>query len=270
MEGTGRLWQAAGTVKSVLASGLLEKAVACGLRSLFVGFETLNPMNLHEQHKYQNLNRDYRTAIRRLHDLGVMVNGSFVFGMDEDDETVFDRTVDWAIRQGIETATFHILTPYPDTALYKRIKAQGRMLHHNWDLYDTRHVVFRPEKMTADKLEAGYWQAYHDFYEWGSIFRGAWTKPSWPERLRHVAYAGGWKKFEPLWNWVIRAKHVTAALPVLESVLAGFGRYLTSKTDRLRFDSDELPRPMNTAVSSTNIASINVEVSHVLNHFAEL
>src|SRR5437588_6617493 len=117
MKGMGRLWQAAGTVQSVLRLGLLEKAAQSGLRSLFVGFETLNPANLQEQHKYQNLNRDYSTAIRRLHDLGVMVNGSFVFGMDEDDETEFDRTVEWAISQGIETATFHILTPYPTTAL---------------------------------------------------------------------------------------------------------------------------------------------------------
>ncbi|MEK7833465.1 MAG: radical SAM protein, partial [Acidobacteriota bacterium] len=80
MKGMGRLWQAAGTIKSVLEPQLLEKAVASGLRSLFVGFETLNPANLREQHKYQNLNRDYTAAIRRLHDLGVMVNGSFVFG----------------------------------------------------------------------------------------------------------------------------------------------------------------------------------------------
>ena len=127
MKGMGRLWQAAGTVKSVLAPDLLEKAVECGLRSLFVGFETLNPANLREQHKYQNLNRDYTEAIRRLHDLGVMINGSFVFGMDGDDRPVFDRTVEWAIEQGIETATFHILTPYPGTALYRRMAAQGRM-----------------------------------------------------------------------------------------------------------------------------------------------
>src|ERR687886_2754779 len=79
MHGMGRLWQAAGTVKSVLQPRLLEKAAASGLRSLFVGFETLNPSNLREQHKYQNLNRDYDEAIRRLRDLGVMVNGSFVF-----------------------------------------------------------------------------------------------------------------------------------------------------------------------------------------------
>src|SRR5438034_8448341 len=100
MRGMGRLWQAAGTVNSVLQPHLLEKAAASGLRSLFVGFETLNPSNLREQHKYQNLDRDYTAAIRRLHELGVMVNGSFVFGMDGDDETVFDRTVAWAVEQG--------------------------------------------------------------------------------------------------------------------------------------------------------------------------
>ena len=117
MRGMGRLWQAAGTVNAVLAPGLLERAVDAGLRSLFVGFETLNPANLVEQRKYQNMRRDYAAAVRRLHDLGVMINGSFVFGMDGDDASVFERTVEWAVTQGIETATFHILTPYPDTEL---------------------------------------------------------------------------------------------------------------------------------------------------------
>lgn len=224
MRGMGRLWQAAGTVQSVLRPGLLEKAVDCGLRSLFVGFETLNPTNLREQGKYQNLNRDYNAAIRRLHDLGVMINGSFVFGMDGDDETVFDRTVAWAIEQGIETATFHILTPYPDTDLYRRMAAQGRMLHHDWDLYDTRHVVYRPAKLSTAQLEAGYWRAYRDFYRWGSIFKGAWAKDSLTGKLRHVAYAGGWKKFEPMWDWVIRARRAGNMLPFLEAILAGFGR----------------------------------------------
>ncbi len=120
----GRGWQAAGTGTSVLAPNLLERAVAAGLRSLFVGFETLSARNLLEQRKYQNLSRDYAAAIRRLHGVGVMINGSFVFGMDDDDETVFERTVEWAIEQGIETATFHILTPYPGTALHKRMLAQ--------------------------------------------------------------------------------------------------------------------------------------------------
>jgi len=222
MRGMGRVWQAAGTVQSVLKPGLLEKAVSSGLRSLFVGFETLNPTNLVQQHKYQNLNRDYSSAIRRLHDLGVMVNGSFVFGMDDDDESVFDRTVEWAIGQGVETATFHILTPYPGTALYKRVQAEGRITTSDWDLYDTRHTVFRPGRLTAETLEAGYWHAYKEFYRWKNILQSSQAHQGWLAQLRHIAYAGGWKKFEPMWDWVIRAKRVAHLLPVLETVLAGF------------------------------------------------
>jgi len=224
MRGMGRLWQAAGTVNTVLGPDLLERAVACGLRSLFVGFETINPANLTEQRKYQNLRRDYGEAVRRLHGLGVMVNGSFVFGMDDDDRTVFDRTVEWAVGQGIETATFHVLTPYPGTALYQRMAAQGRLLHSDWNRYDTRQAVFRPAQMTPAELEDGYWGAYRDFYRWGSIFRGAATKTGVRARARHVAYSAGWKKFEGLWNVLIRAGQVTRALPVLEAVLSAGDR----------------------------------------------
>ncbi len=236
MRGMNRLWQAAGTVQSVLKSGLLEEAAASGLRSLFVGFETLNPTNLIQQHKYQNLHRDYSTAIRRLHDLGVMVNASFVFGMDEDDESVFDRTVEWAIKQGIETSTFHILTPYPGTALHKRIQAEGRITTSNWDLYDTRHAVFQPRQLTSKTLEAGYWHAYKEFYRWENIIQSSQAHEGFANQLRHLAYAGGWKKFEPLWDWVIRAKRVAHLLPVLETVLAGF-QPRSRNDSRARFEN---------------------------------
>jgi radical SAM superfamily enzyme YgiQ (UPF0313 family) len=232
MRGMGRLWQAAGTVNAVLLPHLLEKAVDAGLRSLFVGFESLSTENLREQRKFQNLRRDYAAAIRRLHDLGVMINGSFVFGMDADDASVFDRTVDWAIEQGIETATFHILTPYPGTALHQRLSAQRRITVHDWDLYDTRHAVFRPARMSADELERGYWRAYRHFYRWRSIARGAGAHRDPVAALRHLAYAAGWKKFEPLWDLVIRAKRAGAMLPVLETILSEFGRRSNIRSER--------------------------------------
>ncbi len=222
MRGMGRLWQAAATVDSILRRGLLEKAAACGLRSLFVGFETLAAEGLRAQGKRQNIGRDYGDAVRRLHDLGVMVNASFVFGLDEDDTSVFDRTVEWAVRQGVETATFHVLTPYPGTALFRKMEAEGRLLHRDWDLYDTRHAVFRPARMTPRQLEEGYWRAYRDCYSWGGILRGVATKPDLAGSLRHAAYAIGWKKCEPLWDLLIRSRRVARALPLLERVLAGF------------------------------------------------
>ncbi len=219
MKGMGRVWQAAGTVNSVMIPDLMEKAAGCGLRSLFVGFETLNPENLRLEHKIQNCSSEY--AVRRLHDLGIMVNASFVFGMDNDDESVFGRTVQWALEQGIETATFHILTPYPGTALHRRMEQQGRLRHSNWDLYDTRHCVFRPAKLKAQDLEAGYRRAYREFYRWDSIIRSVAAKDQWRERLRHLAYSAGWKKFEGLWNIIIRARQVSQMLPLLERVLSG-------------------------------------------------
>ncbi len=220
LRGMGRVWQAGGTVQSALAPGLMEKAADAGLRSLFVGFETLAAEGLREQGKTHNLGRDYDLAARRLHDLGVMINASFVFGMDADDASVFARTVDWAVRAGIETATFHILTPYPGTALYRRMEAGGRLLHRNWDLYDTRHAVYRPARMSPGELERGYWQAYRDFYRCGAILRAAATKPTLSGMMRHLAYSGGWKKFDRLWGWVIRSRLISYAVPALEFVLS--------------------------------------------------
>src|SRR6187431_3019473 len=94
MRGMNRLFQGAATVDSVLQGNVIERAAEAGLRSLFVGFETLTPENLRRSNKRQNLGRDYKAVTERLHGLGIMINGSFVFGMDDDRADVFARTVD--------------------------------------------------------------------------------------------------------------------------------------------------------------------------------
>jgi hypothetical protein len=110
--------------------------------------------------------------------------------------------------------------------------AEDRILHRDWDLYDTRHVVFRPARLDARTLEEGYWRAYRDFYRWPAIWRGAGAKGTLGGRLRHLAYAGGWKKFEPLWDVLIRSGQVLHALPVLEAILSGFGRHRPAPSQR--------------------------------------
>ena len=237
MKGMRRVWQAAGTIQSIFVPGLYEKAVESGLRSLFIGFETLSASNLSDQNKIQNLDRDYNSAIRKLHSLGVMVNGSFVFGMDHDGPDTPRQTVDWAVEQGIETATFHIMTPYPGTVLHDRLVQEGRITSTNWDLYNTRHVVFKPARMTADELESGYHQAYKDFYRWSAIFQSAMTKEHKIDALRHLAYVGGWKKMEPFWELIIKAKRISGFLPLLESILNGVGisqRLLDTHTSKAK------------------------------------
>jgi radical SAM superfamily enzyme YgiQ (UPF0313 family) len=230
----GRLFQGAATVDSILRGDLIERAAAAGLRSLFVGFETLAPGNLARSNKRQNLGRDYTAVTERLHGLGIMINGSFVFGMDDDDDDVFKRTVGWAIEHGLTTATFHIQTPYPGTRLFARTEADGRLLTRDWDRYDTRHVVYRPARLTPAALEAGYHWAYREFYSWSSIARASLSHGSAKHQAKHFFYAAGWKKFEPLWDLVIRAKQLPAMTPLLESVLAKVTKDTKGTKDSLR------------------------------------
>jgi radical SAM superfamily enzyme YgiQ (UPF0313 family) len=220
MRGMNRLFQGAATVDSVLRGDLIEHAADAGLRSLFVGFETLSPDNLRQSSKRQNLNRDYGAVTARLHSLGIMINGSFVFGMDDDGPDVFDRTVAWAIEHGITTATFHIQTPYPGTGLHARLEQQRRILSRNWDLYDTRHAVYMPARLTLRDLEEGYQRAYREFYTWSSIARASLEHGTLKHQAKHFFYAAGWKKFERAWNLVIRARQLRLMTPLLEAVLA--------------------------------------------------
>lgn len=237
MKGMNRVFQAAATVDSILRGNLIEKAAEAGLRSLFVGFETFSPGNLRQSNKKQNLAKDYTKAVNRLHSLGIMINGSFVFGLDDDDPDVFKRTVDWGVKNGITTSTYHILTPYPGTGLYTDMERQGRILTRNWDLYDTRNVVYQTRNLSETELKNGYDWAYREFYSWSNIFKASLSHDSNKHKLKHLFYSGGWKKFEPVWNFLIKTKNLNSMLPLLESILAKIN---TKKTAAI---SDEDHRP---------------------------
>lgn len=219
MKGMGRIFQGAATVKSILDGNLVEKAAKAGLRSLFVGFETFAPENLIQSNKNQNLKQNYEQAAQRLHNLGIMINGSFVFGLDNDDKDVFKRTVEWGINNSITTSTYHILTPYPGTRLYDSMNQRGRIISNDWDLYDTRHVVYKTQSLTAEELEKGYWWAYTEFYKWNNVFKAAIAHNSLKHQLKHLVYTGGWKKFESIWNLVINIGGLKKMLPILELLL---------------------------------------------------
>lgn len=220
MKGMNRVFQGAATIDSILRGDLIEKAAEAGLRSVFVGFETFSQENLKQSNKRQNLERDYEKAVNRLHSLGIMINGSFVFGLDNDDKDVFKRTVDWGVKHSLTTATYHILTPYPGTRLYQEMERQNRIVTRNWDLYDTRNVVYKTTLLSAEELKAGYDWAYKEFYSWSNILEASLNHDSAKHALKHFFYTGGWKKFEPLWNFIIKTKGLNYMLPLLEAILS--------------------------------------------------
>jgi len=220
MRGMGRVFQGAATVKSILEGDLIEKAAKAGLRSLFVGFETFSSENLKQSNKLQNQKHSYEKAVKRLHDLGIMINGSFVFGLDNDSTDVFKRTVDWGVNQSITTSTYHILTPYPGTGLFSSLIGENRITTYNWDKYDTRHVVYKPKLLSTTELENGYNWAYTEFYKWRNIYKSATNHDPIKHILKHLFYTGGWKKFERFWNFVINTGGLKHMLPFLELLLS--------------------------------------------------
>ena len=214
-----RIFQGAGTVQGILNEKLINLAAKAGLKSLFVGFESINMENMAGANKKHNYNSDYNRAINVLHSYGIKINASFVYGMDEDDSDIFKRTVDWALERGITTATFHVLTPYQGTKLYKKLEAEKRIISRDWSLYNTRNVVYRPAKMKISDLENGYRWSYKNFYSIKSIFKSAMVHDSNSGKISGFLYSAGWKKMEPLWDLIIRMKKLPYSIPALEAVL---------------------------------------------------
>lgn len=150
---------------------LIKQMADSGCRSLFIGFESINPHALKNINKHQNNIHNYESLIKQLHDNAIMVNASLVLGLDYDTSSVFKDTLNWLIKNKIETMTAHILTPYPGTVLYNQMLKDGRIIDHTAENYNTSNVVFKPKNMTPEELKAGYLWMYRQFYTHKNIYR---------------------------------------------------------------------------------------------------
>ncbi len=197
-----KIWSAAISIDVTDDTELVRQMALAGCTGVFVGFESLQDRNIVASKKKSPRTDDYARRVAILHDNGIQVNGSFVLGFDQDRPDVFAETVDWIERNRLECATFHILTPYPGTPLFTQFDAEGRILHRNWTLYDTAHVVFRPRHMEPEQLAAGYAWCYRRLFSHRSIWRRR------PRDIRSVlpylAMSYLYKKSNRFWHQLIR------------------------------------------------------------------
>lgn len=170
LRGMNLIWSAAVTTKILDCPDLLTLMADTGCKSLFIGFESINPASLESVRK-DNKVKKYEALVEAIHGRGIMINASMVFGLDGDDKDTFRRTLDWLVQMRIETLTSHILTPYPGTELYRNMDAAGRIVDRDLRKYNTSHVVFKPSGMTAEELERGYRWMYKQFYSFQNILR---------------------------------------------------------------------------------------------------
>jgi radical SAM superfamily enzyme YgiQ (UPF0313 family) len=143
--------------------------------------------------KEQNNVDMYEKLIRELHARGIMVNASIVFGFDNDYPDVFQNTLDWLIKNNVETMTAHILTPYPGTEFYKNLKAENRIIDNDFSRYNTSNVVFEPKNMSKEELYNGYLWIYKKFYTHRNIIkRLPDNKKQW---ISYLLFNFGYRKY---------------------------------------------------------------------------
>ena len=204
-----KIWSAAVSIDVTNDPTIVREMARAGCTGVFVGFESLTDENLSAAHKKTPKAADYARRIQLFHDYGIQVNGSFVVGFDHDREDCFAALADWIEAQRLECATFHILTPYPKTPLYRQLESEGRLLHNDWDRYDTAHVVFRPRHMSPERLYEGYAWLYRRLFSHASIWRRR------PEELGaipgYLAMSYLYKRANWLWPFLIRKRLVARA-----------------------------------------------------------
>ncbi len=150
---------------------LLRLYAESGGTYAFIGLESLSQKNLEKMKKGWSSAKDYKESIRKINGAGINVVGSFVFGLDEDDKSVFANTLDFIMDSGITAAQFHILTPLPGTVTYDQLEREGRIKDRDWAKYHTGEVVFEPKCMSAQELQNGYYWIFRNTYTIGNILK---------------------------------------------------------------------------------------------------
>jgi len=209
------IWSAAVTIDVTDDPSLVREMALSGCTGVFVGFESLNGGNLTDSRKRTPVPEDYARRVAIFHRYGIQVNGSFVLGFDHDTPDVFERTVEWIETNRLECATFHILTPYPGTPLFRQLEAEGRILHRDWDKFDTAHVVFQPKHMSAEDLDRGYAWCYSKLFSHRSIWK---RRPADIKAVpAYLAMSYLYKRSNRFWHLLIRHR-LTAAVwrPLIE------------------------------------------------------
>jgi radical SAM superfamily enzyme YgiQ (UPF0313 family) len=178
---------------------MLRLCQQSGCVGLLIGFETLSAETLRTVGHKPNRPNEYLDVVRKIHDHGIGIDASFVFGFDTDDEGVFDRTLEFVHRAKIEVPYYSILTPYPGTRLYSRLMEEKRILTHDWSLYDTSHVVYRPKTLTPERLLEGYLHIMRESFSFSSILKRLRGTTSWKSFFypMNLGFRSGARRLKP-------------------------------------------------------------------------
>jgi radical SAM superfamily enzyme YgiQ (UPF0313 family) len=156
---------------------LLKLFSESGCIALNLGFESLSPKNLTAMKKGFNKPKRYQEAIERIHEYGIGIMGTFIVGLDDDDETVFDLIADFAIQNKLDWALAFIMAPCPGTDSFHRLEKEGRILTRDWDKYDSLNCVYSPLLISPEALERGLRRTWKRIFSLASIYKRIIKRP---------------------------------------------------------------------------------------------
>ncbi len=165
----GVMWMSQASLNIADDTKLLQLAARSGCKGLFIGLESADYESLVHMNKRFLKPQKFKDSIAKLHDKGLGVMGAFVFGNDNEDVSIFQKTLEFAKKIKIDLAQFAILTPYPGTAIYHRLIKENRIFNFDWSKYDCGNVVYKPLKMTAEKLKEEVDKMWRGFYRFDEI-----------------------------------------------------------------------------------------------------
>jgi radical SAM superfamily enzyme YgiQ (UPF0313 family) len=155
-----------------------------GCIGLFVGIESITGVN--SGLTKSGGKHGQGELMKRVRDAGIILETSIIFGFDDHNEGIFEETCRFLEEFSPSVPTFHILTPYPGTTLYRQFEAEGRLLHRDWGRYNHGEVVFRPRLMTPERLYRGWLEARREAFSWSSIISRVKRNPG--RRLTNLIY----------------------------------------------------------------------------------
>ncbi len=171
LKGRGVRWQAGVNSRNALDDELLEIAAESGCYMLSIGFESISREALKNVHKYQNRPETFQALVEKIQSYSILVFGLFMFGFDQDDQSVFEETARFNIDARYDVCAYSVFTPYPGTLAWFEMLKQKRVVSYDWDKYDQGHIVYRPMNLTPEQLREGHMLAYKKFYSLPSIIR---------------------------------------------------------------------------------------------------
>ncbi|MES0490917.1 MAG: radical SAM protein [Leptospirales bacterium] len=175
-------WSAQSTLKTLEKNpDLMDLSRKSGSVGFFFGIESVGSA-MGTFTKSYNSQQALVDGMNRVRDAGLHVHAALIFGFDQDTEAVFDETLEFLLKHKIPSASFHPLTPYPGTALFKQLDEENRLLSKDWNDYHYYWgtIVYQPKNFSPQKLFLETARVQEEFSRFSNVIKGTWVNRKHP------------------------------------------------------------------------------------------